>query len=433
MKSYLFSLLALLCALQTAIAQDNATELQTNNGKPVQMQPSEDLSPGSPYNINNMEREAGIKHDLKYDGCNGFIRGGYIQTHAKTVSKEQAYGLSGELGCGISWGPYFQLHTSAFTAINPGFNSGNNDEIHGDFFDEYKNSYITLGEAVMTLSYAGFQAHLGPQRINTPHMDQDDLRLLPNIFEAYLIDYHIDDEFYIGSGFIRTAKGWENNGNAADFVGIGEAFGGTGSESWLAWGKYQQGYINASAWYYYINNVQQIFFADIVYQNSFNDIFSYELGGQFDLGRSVGDQSLGLVDANTLGAYATISVYGVSFTTAYNKNFGQSAAVNSVGGGPFFTSMEEMTLDAVDAGKNAQALLLNLEYQPHFLDSINVGVAVGDFQAEKAADFHTQEINTYLSYRYKQMFNVDIMYAYIKNLQSEIDTEQFRVILGYQF
>ena len=68
--------------------------------------------------------------------------------------------------------------------------------------------------------------------------------------------------------------------------------------------------------------------------------------------------------------------------------------------------MEEMTLDAVDAGKNAQSLLFNLQYQPHFLESMTLGVAAGDFQAEKAADFHTQELNTYLSYQYKQIFHI---------------------------
>ena len=180
MQVYIFSLLVVLITLQTAIAQDEPAETLAREDKSVQIQPpSEDLSPGFPYNINTSLRVEGIKHDLKYDGCNGFIRGGYIQTHQKTVSNQQAYGLGGELGCGISWGPYFKLHASAFTAINPGFNSGNKDEIQGDFFDENKNSYITLGEAVMTLSYGDLQAHLGPQRFNSPHMDQDDLRSLP--------------------------------------------------------------------------------------------------------------------------------------------------------------------------------------------------------------------------------------------------------------
>jgi len=424
------------CALSLAIPFHFAYADEQNTATPETIIPTsiiENLFPSTPYNINNLIREQGIKHDLKYDGCNGFVRAAYLQTHAKKISKEQAYGLGGELGCGVSWRSFFKFHTSAFAAINPGFNSGNNDEIHGDFFDAYKNSYITLGEAVMTLSFANIEAHIGPQRINTPHMDQDDLRLLPNIFEAYLLDYHVTDTFYLGSGFVRTAKGWENNGNASDFVGIGEAFGGGGSQAWLAWGRYQQGNINASAWYYSIKDVQQIFFADMVYQDHVDGFFAYELGVQFDLGRSIGQESLGLVDANTLGAFASISAYGLSFTTAYNKNFGQSAAVNSVGGGPFFTSMEDLTLDAVDTGKNAQALLFNLEYQPYFLEAMTLGVAAGDFQAENVADFHTQEVDAYLRYQYQQMFSVDFMYAFMTDKQSSIDTEQFRVILAYQF
>ncbi|NOR72242.1 MAG: hypothetical protein GQ532_21600, partial [Methylomarinum sp.] len=79
------------------------------------------------------------------------------------------------------------------------------------------------------------------------------------------------------------------------------------------------------------------------------------------------------------------------------------------------------------------ALLFNLEYQPHFLEALTLGVAAGDFQAENVADFHTQEVDAYLRYQYQQMFSVDFMYAFMTDKQSSIDTEQFRVILAYQF
>ncbi|TXL14803.1 hypothetical protein BMR04_12675, partial [Methylococcaceae bacterium HT3] len=85
MQAYLYSLLLVLITLQTAFAEEQ--NIQTD------IQPKEYLSPGQPNNINNSVREEGIKHDLKYNGCNGFIRGGYIQTHTKTVSNQQAYGL----------------------------------------------------------------------------------------------------------------------------------------------------------------------------------------------------------------------------------------------------------------------------------------------------------------------------------------------------
>ena len=89
-----------------------------------------------------------------------------------------------------------------------------------------------------------------------------------------------------------------------------------------------------------------------------------------------------------------------------------------------------MTLDAVNA-KNAQAILFNLEYQP--LEELVIGAAAGDFQGENAADFHTQEVNAYLGFNFRQMITVDFMYAYIKNLQADQVTEQIRVILGFQF
>ena len=49
------------------------------------------------------------------------------------------------LAAAFPGGSFFKLHASAFAAINPGFNSGNNDAIQGDFFDAYiKNLQANL-------------------------------------------------------------------------------------------------------------------------------------------------------------------------------------------------------------------------------------------------------------------------------------------------
>jgi len=53
-----------LITLQTALAEDQSVNDISEKGITAQAQPTEDLSPSSPYNINNSEREVG----------SGFIR-----------------------------------------------------------------------------------------------------------------------------------------------------------------------------------------------------------------------------------------------------------------------------------------------------------------------------------------------------------------------
>ncbi|MDC9729899.1 MAG: OprD family outer membrane porin [Methyloprofundus sp.] len=376
----------------------------------------------------NIEPFSAVEHDEEYYDCGGYLRLGAIYTETKASPGQSAGALSGELGCGYQYNQYIKAHVAAFGVLDLAFNSQQDIDKHPEFFNQYKDSYIMLGEAVLTLSYQNLEIHLGRQNFDSPHLDSDDLRMVANLFEAYLIDYHYSDDLYFGTGFVREASGWENGGNAADFVAIGTALGGINQGSWVNWISFEQESLSSTAWLYVVPEHLTMLYAELVISNNLNADISYALGFQYDGGQAIGEARIANINANTIGVMAAMTAYNVTVTTAYNKNFG-SAALSSVGGGPFFTSLEDQTLDAVE-GDHAQSILVSLEYG---LANWNIGLAAGEFSAKNKQIYHTQEINTFMNYVWQEKLNMEFMYAFIQDKNSPINTHQVRAILTYQY
>lgn len=151
---------------------------------------------------------------------------------------------------------------------------------------------------------------------------------------------------------------------------------------------------------------------------------------QYDQGRDVGSAKLGNVDADTWGVSAALRYKSVTFSTAHNRNYGDSGALASLGGGPFFTSTEDQTLDAV-SGSDAISTTLGIEVEP--LAGLVLGFVTSDFRADNKSTYHVQENDFYLNYEWNESFILEAIYADIDDRNSTADTDQVRVILTYQF
>lgn len=390
-------------------------EVQTNNGYHYQ----------SPDNIKPFNA---IEHDEEYYGCGGYLRLGAIYTQTKSSPGLSAGALSGELGCGYQYNRHIKAHVAAFGVADLGFNTQQDIYKHPEFFNQNKDSYIMLGEAVLTLSYQNLDVHLGRQNFDSPHLDSDDLRMVANLFEAYLIDYHYSDEVYFGAGFVREASGWENGGDAADFIAIGTALGGANQGAWVNWLSFEQENISSNAWLYVIPEHLTMYYAELAFSDQLSPDIAYALGIQYDGGQEIGEARMGDINASTIGMMAAITAFDITFTTAYNKNFG-SAALASVGGGVFYTSLEDQTLDAI-SGQDAQSILISLEYNT---DTWSAGLATGDFSAKNKRIYHSQEINYFMHYSWQEKLAFEFMYAFIQDKTSPINTHQVRAMLTYLY
>jgi len=378
----------------------------------------------------NIKPYQAIEHQEEYYGCNGYLRTGFIQTQLRTVKTTAANAIAAGLECGYRLNSYIKAHLGLFGVLDSGLNSHNDNNIQGDFFNANKDSYLMLGEAVLTLSYENFEIHLGRQSFDSPHLDSDDLRMVTNLFEAYLMDYRFKDNFYLGAGFIREASGWENGVNASHFVSIGKALGGKNSGAWVSWLVYEQEKLTGNLWFYLIPNHLVMAYGELNFSQELDNDISYSLGLQYDWGQSIGRAELGYIESHTIGIMGAVSVKGFTLTAAYNKNFGRSAALASIGGGALFTSLEDQTLDAV-TGKETQSYLISLDYSVD--DTLNFGVATGEFSATNKRNYQTQEVNYFINYNWNDTLTSELVYATIDNKNSGKDTNQLRAILTYHY
>lgn len=363
--------------------------------------------------------------------CNAHLRTGYINTDVENDSFQEAVAIGGGANCSITFQEFLTLNVGGFTSIDPGINRDDDNRVHGDFFDADKDSYALLGLASININYEKFGASFGRQFFDSPHMDSDDLRMVPNLFQAYLLSYQLTDEIDFGAGYVHKGSGWENSADQSEFINVGRAFGGRGEGAWVAWSHYEHNNFSGTTWFYNVKDNVNILYTELFYAQELSESLSYEVGLQYEIGRDTGSEFMGKVDADTLGFTGAISWNDLTVFAGYNRNFGDSGALPSLGGGPFFTSMEDQTLDAVDAGKDASAVVVGLEYG--LLEGLTLGAAFADFSASSNSDYHKVEYNVYANYEFADKFTLESMIAHADDKVAGDDLQQYRIILTYHF
>jgi len=362
--------------------------------------------------------------------CSGYLRAGYMHSALGSPKKISVNAVGAELGCSAVVNSYATLHLGAFTSVDTGLNHNHKDDTLDGFLNQDKGSYLMLGEAYLNLSYENIELRLGRQRLDTPHMDSDDLRIVPNLFEAYMAEFKLADNLHTGIGFVRNMSGWENGADQSHFEGVGDVLGGDGNKSWLAWASHEGELVDSNVWYYNIPDHLQIIYADVTHGGQLTNDVSYELGLQFDWGEDIGDVHMGNVDSKIWGLSATLNYQQLSATFAYNRNNSNEVALSSLGGGAFFTSMEDQTLDAVD-GERAEALVLGLEYVAS--NSLVLGFAAGQFSARDKANYDVEEIDLYLNYNWQENLGLELVYAQVNDTNVSGEEHQLRAILTYNY
>lgn len=370
-----------------------------------------------------------VEHFGKQSGCDAKLRAGVIRSSLGAVNTLAANAIGGELGCHFAVNERVTFHAALFGTMGAGLNRSNDDRVYDDFFNEKTDGYLILGEAHLKLSFDAFEANLGRQRLDTPHMNNDDLRLVPHLFEAYLAEFHLADNLHAGAGFVRTMSGGENGSDQSHFEGVGDAFGGDGHRSWLTWVTHEGDFAETSLWYYNVVDNSQIIYADMSYSANVGNI-EYTAAVQADWGEDIGSRNMGVVDAKTWGILSAINYNDITATFAYNRNHTNNGALPSLGDGAFFTSMEDQTLDAV-AGDRAEALLIGLEYaMSHHL---TLGCDFGQFTARDKSDYDVEEADIYLSYEWSDAAILDFVYTHINDKNVAGKDHQLRAVLAYNY
>jgi len=410
----------------------SAEELQTETNQTIQQ----------PISITTVRGIMGENNPIEH--ATGQLRMGYITFHEEDSSHSSAYGIGGHYHFDTKRWNSIKIGFSAYTVLNLGINQ-NNIHLNPDFFNADKESFIQLTEAYLDGEWGKTKIKFGRQILDTPHADSDDIRMIPNYFEAYTIRNTDIDHLILTAGFINRMAGWENGVDAAQFVKIHDVLGTSENLDGIYYtSAVYDGFENLSLslWYYNYHNIANIIYTEAGYEYAFPNNIILTLGLQYDQSNETGTALLGKQNARTWGISAELASEstGIHLLTAYNQDNGNSAMGLSLGGGPFFTSMEDQTLDAI--GSRGKAWMIGTGY--HFdklgIAGLAAGIAYGYFTADDTSLYKSNELDLLIEYNLNNTLTFTAAYASIhfdagidENNDPLRDYKQFRLMANYSF
>ena len=351
----------------------------------------------------------------------GYARAAYEMHHIENNKTYKDGAIGGKLH--IQTASFYNLSLGAsFYSSNAFGNSDNRGLV--PFRGEVANGYALLGEAYVKAEFANTTFKIGRQEIDTPFADKDDIGLVPNTFEAYVIENRDIENTTLFFGQIQKMAGVDaevidsftrvNGSNNMQVVGITN----NGMEN-----------MELSLWYYHMQGaeVNSIVYTDVHYEGSMNS-FGYEVALQY------AKQTYNQAEDSSIYGVSTSLQYtpsGLTLAFAYNKAYG-SAAFSGFGGGPFFSNSEYLIID--NAGKNGTQTWIGTEFDASVVGVDGLTLSLGYATLKDASNVKATELDFVTSYEIDDDIEIHLIASHIKGATlGEDDAKHLRVFANYYF
>jgi hypothetical protein len=327
------------------------------------------------------------------------IRFGYLSNEQGGDLQQDTLALGGQFG--------FLTPTVNGVSVDVGFYSTNalfGEDENRAFLNAQSNGYSILGESWIAVDAGATRVTVGRQVLDTPFADTDDIAMIPNLFEGVAVT----NEHFQGTTItLMHLRKWAsrdnriperfmnmNKGQGVSIIGVRHAL---------------NEYSSLQAWHYDVPGLAGMTYLEAAYGNDRSNL-AIQATNQSD---NTGDGSGQEGDA--WGVMADYSSADFTFSTAYNSVSG--VVGNGFGGGPYFTSSEDHTLDGVE---DERATLLGLEYR----GGAPFDVAVVRTRFAQSED----ETDWIIRYSPSDRLNVDIVYH-----DMDDDGKMTKVFINYDF
>jgi hypothetical protein len=338
-----------------------------------------------------------IADAFKNGKVSGEIRAGYVnQNNEGTTADNQNYAIGGQLGFetaavnGISAGAVF------YTTQRLG--DKGTDDLGTSLFDSNNNSYSILGQAYIQANMGNTTLKAGRQQIDTPFADSDDIRMIPNLFEAYVLsNTDIADTTLIAAKVNKwsgvdtdAAEKWHRVGGEDGTVMLAAIYGGIEN-------------VELSAWYYDVDAV-----AKITYLEASTEIAGIALAAQY---ANFSEDKNSNTDGSIWGLSAEYGIAdtGLTLMAAYNKesNDDGHSIINGFGGGPYFTSMDEGTMEMDN--EDGKGVMFGATYEP--MENLAFTVAHAQFEDSEASQTEVEETDVVVEYAFNDSLSAALIYT----------------------
>lgn len=352
----------------------------------------------------------------------GYVRAGYQHDDASNTDLAIGGKLHVET---VDWNG-ISLGASFYTTNALG---DNKDGAGVPFFGSNNNSYSILGEAYILGKVGNTSLKIGRQEIDTPYADTDDVGMVPNTFEAAVLTNTDLPDTTFTAAYVRKMAGVD--------AAVPEKFTDTGMDNGIfTLGIAYEGIENLAlqGWAYDIRDSagDRVFtYFDAVYGASVGNI-DYEIGAQFATQEAFAGDPDGNAKIYGISASLGYKPSGLTLSAAYNKTNG-TAADNGFGGGPFFTSAEQLTL--AEAGADGKAYIVGAEWDASVVGLEGLSFGTGYFTLEDRSGDKAHELDLSAEYAFNDNLSINAVYSDIKDGDNIAggNFKNTRIFINYKF
>jgi imipenem/basic amino acid-specific outer membrane pore len=346
-----------------------------------------------------------------------------------------------------------------YTKVDPTLLGPNND------------SYSMLGEAYVQFKYENTTFKGGRQKLNTPLAGSDDARMLPNLFEAYLlVNTDLPDTTLVAGHVTRFAQGTFGRVYNGGILAVTSGYSMVDSRdqvgSFVNMGTYAIGQstngvsvvsatytgvknLKVQLWDYYAHDILNAVYGEVNYSMPLESMSPY-VAAQFIKENEVGDKLAGNVDGFYAGAKLGVKVANFNVYAAYSETSKNSAtdaaSANAIitpwGGMPAYTQgmvTRHMFLAGTKASKAALSYdwkefgqkLTTAVYYTNYDMAANNGYTYGDASEAGFDVIYYPSVIKNLQVRLRGNFTNDFNVAQTTKYTAEWD--EYRFILNYNF
>ena len=351
----------------------------------------------------------------------GYIRAGY-EIH--NVKKDDIFydgALGGKLH--IKTAPISNISIGASFYTSNSFGSADNRGLV-PFRGEVAHSYSILGEAYFKALLGNTTLTLGRQEIETPFAQIDDIGIVPNTFEAYVLENKDIPGTTLYLGQIQKMAGVD-----AEVV---DAFTSINTNhNMQVFGLTYEGFENLGldAWYYHMKDteVDSIAYIEARYTETFYAL-DYEMALQY-ANQTYSHAS----DSSIYGISSTLNYLpsGLTLRFAYNKVDGNTA-FSGFGGGPFFSNSEYLIID--NAGKDATQVWVGTQFYASVIGKEGLLCSLGYATLKNKTNAKATELDFVVSYEINKHIEVHLIASNLKGSSlGEDDAKHLRIFANYHF
>lgn len=296
--------------------------------------------------------------------------------------------------------PYFSQKLDALTGDKV------NGKQNGDLFDSNSDSFAYLGEAYLNYAFNDYSLRLGRQPLDTPFINGDDIRMFPNTFSGAWLNLAVNEALIVQAGVISDWAGFDSGGSQDKFKKAG-----TDGVSAIGASYVMNGSTTVQAWHYNFSKKYRQNYLDASYQNA-----DFEAAVQYS---NYQETNASNVEGTVAGVILSYGMGPVTVAFAANQatNATGKSADLGLGGGNYYTSMDEMTIGGLT---DASAQVFAIDYAVS--EKFAISFASGRFADENKATTDTTENDIVLSYSVSDKLDLSFVHATVDNKANASDS-----------